>query len=436
MNLTAGAALHKGKYLLTHRSQGVFALTYRAIDTDSGQTVVIRTLCENLRQHSEFGLFKQQFLGFAERLKSCKHQNLVQVLDTFEEAGWPYIVIEYLAGQTLAQLIQTEILEEAKAIDYIYQVGDALITLHEAGLVHGDVKPQNIIRRHNSNRVVLSEFGMIGEFLPGMKQTQAEILSAGYASLEQYFQEEARTPATDIYGLAATLYTLLYRNPPLPAPVRQKLSADGGDRLFLQNSHHVTPKISQAVKRAIWRGLEIPAQKRPQTVESWLFLLQVLDNKPMPRSSLGDCLVAQPQASQETQPHPLLEKQRVKAVWLASTSSLPPTPKNKLTSLASLARFFVTKLQTLTHVRDIVAIKLNLLNAREEILSGTEQENPNGRKSRLKALLMTGAIAASAGVGFGIALRVNRPKSPGSTIFHTEQSFPPKSNWPGSERRL
>jgi hypothetical protein len=58
------------------------------------------------------------------------------------------------------------------------------------------------------------------------------------------------------------------------------------------------------------------------------------------------------------------------------------------------------------------------------------------RNSPLRALLMTGAIAASAGVGFGFALRINTPNQPGSTLLHTEQSFPPTSNWPMSEPQL
>ena len=113
MNLTAGAALHKGKYLLnSNLGQGILTPTYRAINIESGQTVVIRTLTENLRQHAEFERFKQEFLEYAERLKGCKHPNLVQVLDTFEDNGCPYLVMEYVPGQSLAQLIQMEVLSD------------------------------------------------------------------------------------------------------------------------------------------------------------------------------------------------------------------------------------------------------------------------------------------------------------------------------------
>ena len=180
MNLTAGAALHQGKYLLNdHLGQGVVTITYRAIDTESGQAVVIRTLTENLRQHSEFDRFKPQFLELAERLKRFKHQNLVQVLDAFEDAGCPYVVLEYVPGQTLAELIQRSVLSETKAIDYIRQVSNALSSLHKAGLLHRDIKPQNIIRRQNTDQVVLGELGMFSEFLPGMMETHTDWLSAG-----------------------------------------------------------------------------------------------------------------------------------------------------------------------------------------------------------------------------------------------------------------
>src|SRR5918998_704896 len=117
MNLTAGTALHDDKYLLnTQLGKGVFGITYRATNTESGETVVIKTIGEELRQHSDFDQFKQQFLELAERLRCCKHPNLVQVLDCFEEAGRPYLVMEYIPGQTLAELIQSEVLPEAKAV--------------------------------------------------------------------------------------------------------------------------------------------------------------------------------------------------------------------------------------------------------------------------------------------------------------------------------
>ncbi|HEY9829556.1 MAG TPA: serine/threonine-protein kinase [Stenomitos sp.] len=431
MNLTAGAALNKGKYLLiAHLGQDVLTLTYRAIDTESGQAVVIRTLTENWRQHSEVDRLKPKFLALAERLKRLKHPNLVQVLDIFEDAGCPYVVMEYVSGETLAELIQRSVTSEAKAIDYIRQVSNALSSLHKAGLLHRNIKPQNMIRQENSDRVVLGELGMFCEFFPEMMPTQTDGLSAGYAPLELYSQEPLCTAATDIYSLAATLYTLLYRNSPLPAPVRQKLQADGGDRLFLQNSHHVTPKLSQAVKRAIWRGLEISAQKRPQTVDAWLSLLPKLEQTPTPQAPLQDCLIAQSKVKPEALLCPSSGQIAAQSPPANGKTSASPTPQ------PAMGQLFVTKLQTLVHFKNTNAIKFNLLHERTVKLSCTPKKNSPQKTSLLRALLLTGAIAASAGLGFGFALRVNGPQAPGSTFLHTEQSFPPRSDWPVAKPRL
>ena len=88
MNLTAGTTLNHGKYVLNTRlGKGALTLTYQATNTQSGHPVVVRTLSESLRRHSDFEQFKQQFFKLAERLKGCKHTHLVQVLDFFEEDG-------------------------------------------------------------------------------------------------------------------------------------------------------------------------------------------------------------------------------------------------------------------------------------------------------------------------------------------------------------
>lgn len=489
MNLTAGTALSNGKYVLnTQLGKGVFNLTYRATNTESNQTVIIRTLAEHLRQHSEFEPFKQHFLEIAERLKRCKHRHLVQVLDSFEDDGCPYLVMEYISGQTLAEFIQTNILTEAKAIDCIRQIGSALSTLHKVGLLHRDVKPQSIIRRDNTDCFVLTEFDMTDKFSVGMMQTQANLCSVGYASLEHHSFEEKRTPATDIYGLAATLYCLLYKNPPLPAPVRQALQAQGSSHLFLPDSHQANPNISSALKQALWRGLELTAQKRPQTVDAWLSLLPKPKKKIPSQPSLQECLVTQPQPDKKAPPHLKRIQKTVSPAATDSKTSPLPTPQNnqkpqllplehvpqklsqpvtsrskgvgnqnsykgsKGKSIDKSSGTHTRKLKpigvgkvssnasptpTLINSTDTASTPLNLPVSDETFVQHSPvQLQQFGRESLFPALLMTGAIAASVGLGFGFALRINAPKEPGSTIFHTEQSFPPRSNWPGSEHQL
>ena len=506
MNLTVGTALLKGNYVLdTQLGNGIFELTYRATNTQSGQTVVIKTLAENLRQHSEFGKFKQKFLEIAERLSRCKHQNLAQVLDYFEEAGCPYLVMEYIPGQTLAALVESNVLPEAKALDYIRQTGSALSALHKAGLLHRDVKPQNIIRRQGTDCVVLCEFGITCEFTAGVMQTYANLLSAGYAPQEQYSLEAQRTRATDIYALAATLYDLLLGRPPLPAPVRQALQTKKADRLFLPELQQHTHKLSPTVKQALWQGLAIAPQKRPQTVEAWLALFPKQEKQPIPQPKPAQVPVAKPKADPagvapvnnsvkekvQPNPHNSVVKPKVEAEVAPLNNSLKekvqPNPHNSVVKpkveaeVAPLNNSLKEKVQPNPHnsvvkpkVEAEVAPLNNSLKAKVKptpknsqtpqtstptknsipqpalpqlpvtkikTLGGHNYLVPKKRKATkaglpLKALIMTSAIATSAGVGFGFALRINSPHEPGSSILHTEQSFPPSSNWPMSKHQL
>ncbi len=421
MNLTPGTTINKGKYILdTQLGNGVFSLTYRGT-SQFNQTVVLKTLPENLCQHPDFDKFRQQFLKVAQRLKRCQHPHLVSLLDYFEEAGRPYLVMEYISGQTLAQIIQTQVLSERKVFKYIYQVGDALSSLHQFGLLHQDIKPQNIILRQDSDCVVLCELGITCELTPGAMQTHASLLSSGYVPPEQYSPEYQRTKATDIYALAATCYCLLTGSPPLPVPVRKVLQAGESDCLFPLNSQQSPPKLTTRAIQAIRCALELAPEKRPQTVEAWFASI------PLPKRlrRQEDREIAKQEDT------PLLKSGYPNQDTLLSSPSTEHTSarvsekrcgrNDKQTRGrrdAGKRRIQIPRTLKKTKALKALPFKLSL------------------KKLPLKALLMTGAIAASAGIGFGFALRFNGPNTPGSTILHTEQSFPPRSDWPVSEPSL
>ncbi|HEY9638256.1 MAG TPA: serine/threonine-protein kinase [Coleofasciculaceae cyanobacterium] len=463
MNLTADTALHNGKYVLeTQLGKGIFGITYRATNTESSETVVIKTLAETLHQHSDFDEFKQKFLELAKRLSRCQHPNLVQVLDYFEDAGCPYLVMEYVPGQTLAQFVQSQVLSESKAIEYVRQIGDALSVLHQAGLLHLNVKPENIIRRQDNDSLVLCEFGITCQFTPEVMQTHASLVSAGYAALELYFCKAKRSPATDIYALAATFYHLLAGHPPLPTPVRKALlSKESGSAATPQEHRPLLPdkpssprKVSLAAKQALRYGLQMAASKRPQTVEAWLDLLKSQEKNSVPQPTIAQHSVVQLGTDTEV---PSLENSvhRVKSRGLAdgeqklNPNSQPSSPQSrKAPSLPKVANDLTaasTKRKTPGSSKQKKSTPQ--IGLAQPLV--TELETQNGHsspapkklkapkiKSLLQALLMTGAIAGSAGVGFGFALRMNGSTAPGSTLLHTNQSFPPTSKWPTSEPQV
>jgi len=267
MNPLAGKTLQGGKYTLEQElGRGGFGITFKATHHYLGHSVVIKTLNQEWRQKPEFAKFQRQFQEEARRLAACVHPNIVRVSDFFIEDGLSYMVMDYIPGQTLDLVVfPHHPLPEATAIHYIRQIGAALQVIHQKGLLHRDVKPQNIIRRQGTQEVVLIDFGIAREFTPGSTQTHTGIVSEGYAPIEQYLSQAARTPATDVYGLAATLYALLTAQVPVPSVLR--------DRAPMPAPRELQPYLSAAVNQAVMRGMAVEARYRPATVIEWLALI-------------------------------------------------------------------------------------------------------------------------------------------------------------------
>ncbi|WP_392533124.1 serine/threonine-protein kinase [Nostoc sp. C117] len=266
--MLAGTILQDGKYTLIQEiGRGGFGITFKATHHYLGQEVVMKTINERLRQHPDFAKFERQFQDEARRLATCIHPNIVRVSDFFVEAGLPYMVMEYIPGQTLgdAFVLPGIALPETTAIHYIQQIGAALQVVHNNGLLHRDVKPDNIILRQGTQEVVLIDFGIAREFNGGVRQTHTGLVSEGYSPIEQYLTQAQRTPATDVYGLAATLYALLTAQVPMPALLR--------DREQMPAPRELQPHLSAAVNQAVMRGMAVESRFRPATVAEWLQLL-------------------------------------------------------------------------------------------------------------------------------------------------------------------
>ena len=267
MNSLVGKALQGGKYTLEEPiGQGGFGVTFRAIHHYLNQTVVIKTLNPTTQSNPQYAEFERQFRDEARRLAACVHPNIVRVNDFFIEDNVPYLVMDYIPGQNLEQVVFPDHpLTEAIAIHYIRQIGAALQTVHQNGLLHRDVKPQNILLRQGTQEVVLIDFGIAREFTPGATQTHTSLISSGYAPIEQYVAHEKRTPATDVYGLAATLYALLTAQIPVASILR--------DRQPMPAPRDLQPYLSPAVNQAVMRGIAVEMRYRPGTVAEWLSLL-------------------------------------------------------------------------------------------------------------------------------------------------------------------
>ena len=280
-----GESLQNGKYILEEElGRGGYGITYKAIERTRECLVVIKTINPELLQGNNLEKFKKQFKDEArklKRLRHCSHPNIVGYLDDFVEEQLPYIVMDFIPGKTLAQIaLPNNPLPEAQALEYIRQVGEALKVLHRNGLLHRDVKPQNLILHQDTKKVVLIDFGIAREFneFNNPTKTNTNVLSEGYAALEQYFPRAKLTPATDVYGLSATLYSLLTAQVPVGASLRSYIS--------LASPRQLRPRLSETVSQAVLKGMELEIGDRPANVDKWLNLLPKTEHSHQSRGGM------------------------------------------------------------------------------------------------------------------------------------------------------
>ncbi|MBE9001952.1 serine/threonine protein kinase [Nostoc sp. LEGE 12447] len=271
MTWVPGQKLHRERYEIKQQlGQGNFAITYLAEDRDA-KKVVIKTLDSNLLNqlsNEDRDRLKSGFADESRKLAICKHPNIVQVIDTFEEGDLKCMVMEHILGDNLAKIVQPRgFLPEKEAVDYIQQIGKALIVVHEQGFLHRDVKPENIILRSGTHQVVLINFDLARRFVDNPVSSRGNLVDK-FTPIELYSnsprQQARRKPWTDIYSLAATLYFLLTGKQPESAIERQ----DNNKRFIPPNE--LNDKISDRVNDAILHAMELQPDKRPETVEDWL----------------------------------------------------------------------------------------------------------------------------------------------------------------------
>ena len=263
----AGQGLYGDRYIIEDKlGEGGFGVTYLAQKAQNTQRVVIKTLKDELLSDRNFARYRDRFRDEALLLSLCRHPNVVQIDNYFTHYNLPCIAMEYVAGEDLWKWVKMRgILSETEALKYIRQVGEAVIAVHEKGLLHRDIQPQNIMVRDNQDAVLI-DLGLARGFIPERTQQMTFGLTHSFVPPEQYGEMGRFAEYTDVYGLAATLYYLLTKTPPISALLRVLNHP-------FQSPFQINPNISEAVDRAIMKGMEMDETKRPQSVQKWLDML-------------------------------------------------------------------------------------------------------------------------------------------------------------------
>ncbi len=221
--LAPASLIHSRYSIVRQIGTGGFGAVYQAKDTlFSHRLVAIKEMNQDGLTPRELAEATAAFEREALLLTDLTHPNLPRMHDHFSEHGRSYVVMDFIAGDTLEDYLDKFIrrFSVEAALEIGIQLATVLDYLHtrQPPIIFRDLKPANIMRTAD-NDVYLIDFGIARHFKPGKAKDTIPLGSKGYAAPEQYGKTQS-TPQSDIYGLGATLHQLLTGDDPSLSPFR------------------------------------------------------------------------------------------------------------------------------------------------------------------------------------------------------------------------
>jgi eukaryotic-like serine/threonine-protein kinase len=244
---------------------GGMSSVYKARDALLERHVALKILHE---QYSNDEDFVERFKREARSVAQLQHPNIVTVIDRGEEDGRQYIVFEYIDGENLKErVVRNGRLEVREALEIAVEVARGLAFAHEQGLVHRDVKPQNILL-NGDGRAKVTDFGIARTVdVDGMTQTGTVLGTSNYIAPEQASGQRV-DGQSDVYALGAVLYELLAGDVPFPG--------ESFVVVAMKHMHEPAPSLLDVrgdvplrVAAAVDRALEKDPEQRFPTMDAF-----------------------------------------------------------------------------------------------------------------------------------------------------------------------
>ncbi|MDB8804566.1 Stk1 family PASTA domain-containing Ser/Thr kinase [Romboutsia sp. 1001216sp1] len=243
---------------------GGMAFVYEAKDRLLNRTVAVKVLRPEFVDDEEFlGKFKRE----AEAVASLSHPNIVNVYDVGEDGKVHYIVMEFIDGQNLKEIIKNEgVLDEYTALDITKQIAMALSAAHRKGIIHRDIKPHNILISNEGRIVKVADFG-IAKAVSNSTMTN---IGSIIGSVHYFSPEQAKgkfvTSNADLYSLGIVLYEMLIGKVPFrgDSPISIALQHINDNLDFTQEEK---VRIPQSVRTIIKKLTEKSSADRYQSAE-------------------------------------------------------------------------------------------------------------------------------------------------------------------------
>jgi tRNA A-37 threonylcarbamoyl transferase component Bud32 len=254
-----------GRYRLEAKlGSGGMSTVYLARDETLDRAVAVKVMHREMsEQPDQLERFRQE----ARAVAKLSHPNVVSVIDAGEDGGYPYIVFEYVEGETLKQRIaRVGALDVQEAIAYAIEVARGLTVAHARKMVHRDIKPQNILI-DAEGRAKLTDFGISRQLeQDGMTATGRVLGTTDYVAPEQAMGQGA-DPRSDIYSLGVVLYEMLVGQVPFHAESQVGVAMKHVNE-ELPDVQRRRPEVSAAVALVVERATaKKPAERYQQIGE-------------------------------------------------------------------------------------------------------------------------------------------------------------------------
>ena len=247
----------RGYRMIEQIGEGAFGVVYRASQPQIGREVAIKAVPPELANHPDF---VRRFEREAQIVARLEHPHIVPLYDYWREPNAAYLVMRFLRGGSLEDLLKAGPLETARAASILDQVAAALSTAHRQGVVHRDVKPGNVLLDEEGN-AYLTDFGVALD--AGSPERSTGTMMRGtpaYLSPEQVRLDPA-SPQTDVYALGIVTYEMLTGVHPFPdSPLQVLLDAHLHDAV--PSIRQIRPELPSTLDRVIARATEKEPNER------------------------------------------------------------------------------------------------------------------------------------------------------------------------------
>lgn len=243
-DLRPGTLLLDGQYtILGFLNSGGFGITYLAQDS-LDRKVVIKECFPNAmcrrstsavrprsRKHTnDLQSFVENFIAEARSLAKLVHPNIVGVHQVFEDNDTAYMAIDFIDGQDLEDILSStdQAFGPAEVVVLLQKMLSAVDFIHQAGILHRDISPDNILIDQNRNPVLI-DFGAASQAtqVPTRVLTGRRVVKDGYSPQEFYLTGAEQSPSSDLYALGATFYHVITGEPPVGSQKRLAMVAEG-----------------------------------------------------------------------------------------------------------------------------------------------------------------------------------------------------------------